>query len=49
MRDMKIKPMVEMFGPEVMLQHAEICDWALASAHARFGQNSRLSGQEGGF
>lgn len=47
MRDMKIKPMVEMFGPEVMLQYAEICGWALASAHARFGDAAKIAGYLG--
>lgn len=47
MRDMKIKPMVELFGPEVMTQYAEICGWALASAHARSGDAAKIAGYLG--
>lgn len=47
MRDMKIKPMVELFGPEIMLQYAEICGWALASAHARSGDAAKIAGYLG--
>lgn len=47
MRDMKIKPMVELFGPEIMLQYAEVCGWALASAHARSGDAAKIAGYLG--
>ena len=47
LKDMKIKPMVEVFTPSVMLQYAEICGWTLAHAHARSGEPSRISGYLG--
>jgi len=48
LKDMKIKPMVEVFTPNVMLQYAELCGWTLAHAHAlrRTRENQRLPGQE---
>ncbi len=36
LKDMKIKPMVEVFTPSVMLEYANLCGWTLAHAHARF-------------
>lgn len=47
LKDMKIKPLVEMFTPSVMLQYAELCGWALAHAHARSGEPSQISGYMG--
>ena len=47
LKDMKIKPMVEVFTPRVMLQYAELCGWTLAHAHARSGEPVRLSGYLG--
>ena len=32
LKDMKIKPLVELFTPGVMLQYAEFCGWTLAHA-----------------
>jgi uncharacterized protein (DUF2252 family) len=43
LKDMKIKPMVEVFTTSVMLQYAEICGWTLAHAHARSGEPARIS------
>ncbi len=47
LRDMKIKPLVELFTPSVMEQYAEICGWALAHCHARSGQPALISGYLG--
>ena len=47
MRDMKLKPLVELFGPEVMNQYAEMTAWALASAHARSGDAAKIAGYLG--
>ena len=47
MRDMKIKPLVELFGPAVMNQYAEACGWALARAHARSGDAAKIAGYLG--
>lgn len=47
MRDMKIKPWVELFEPNVMYQYAEICGWALARAHARSGDAAKIAGYLG--
>jgi uncharacterized protein (DUF2252 family) len=47
LRDMKIKPLVEIFTPGVMLDYAEICGRILARAHARTGDPVILSGYLG--
>ena len=47
MRDMKIKPLVELFTPPVMAQYAEACGWALARAHARSGDAAKIAGYLG--
>ena len=47
LRDMKIKPMVEVFSPSVMRQYGEICGWILARAHARSGEPAKISGYLG--
>ena len=47
MRDMKLKPLVELFTPFVMSQYAELCGWALASAHARSGDAAKIAGYLG--
>jgi uncharacterized protein (DUF2252 family) len=47
LKDMKIKPMVEVFTPSVMLQYGEVCGWALARAHARSGDPAVISGYLG--
>ncbi|MFO0896495.1 MAG: DUF2252 domain-containing protein [Pirellulales bacterium] len=47
LKDMKIKPMVELFTPRVMLQYAELCGWTLAHAHARSGEPAKISGYLG--
>ena len=47
LRDMKLKPQVEMFTPAMMLRYADLCGWALARAHARSGQSALISGYLG--
>jgi uncharacterized protein (DUF2252 family) len=47
LKDMKIKPMVEVFTPSFMIEYAEICGWTLAHAHARSGEPAKISGYLG--
>jgi len=47
LKDMKIKPMVEIFTPAVMLEYAVLCGWTLAHAHARSGEPTKISGYLG--
>ncbi len=47
LKDMKIKPLVEVFTPSVMRQYAEICGWTLAHAHARSGEPAKICGYLG--
>lgn len=47
LRDMKIKPLVELFGPTEMVQYAEVCGLTLARAHARSGEPGVISGYLG--
>lgn len=47
LKDMKIKPLVEVFTPSVMLEYAGICGGTLAHAHARSGEPVTISGYLG--
>jgi hypothetical protein len=47
LKDMKIKPHVELFTPKVMLQYADLCARILARAHARSGEPAVISGYLG--
>jgi len=47
LRDVKVKPMVEIFSQENMLGFARNCGWALARAHARSGDPAILAGYMG--
>ncbi len=47
LRDMKIKPLVELFTPSVMNSYAKLCGWALASSHARSGDAAKIAGYLG--
>lgn len=47
LRDMKIKPLVEIFNEELMFGYAHLCGWALARAHARSGDPAMISGYIG--
>lgn len=47
LKDMKLKPMVEVFTPTVMIEYASLCGWTLAHAHARSGEPAMISGYLG--
>lgn len=47
LRDMKAKPMIEVFKPRHMLEYAGYCGTALANAHSRSGDAATLSGYLG--
>ncbi|MFO0947342.1 MAG: DUF2252 domain-containing protein [Planctomycetota bacterium] len=47
LKDMKIKPLVEIFTPSVMWEFANLCGWSLAHAHARSGEPAKISGYLG--
>jgi hypothetical protein len=47
LRDVKVRPMVEVFTPANMRGFARNCAWALARAHARSGDPAVLAGYIG--
>jgi uncharacterized protein (DUF2252 family) len=47
LRDMKMKPLVELFNPTTLLDYAELCGWTLARAHARSGDAAMIAGYLG--
>jgi uncharacterized protein (DUF2252 family) len=47
LRDMRIKPLVEMFPPSAMFQYATLCGHILARAHARCSEPALISGYLG--
>jgi uncharacterized protein (DUF2252 family) len=47
LRDVKVKPMVEIFSPNNMLGFARNCGWALARAHSRSGDPAIIAGYIG--
>jgi uncharacterized protein (DUF2252 family) len=47
LKDMKIKPLVEVYTPSDMLQYGELCGWTVARAHARSGEPAKISGYLG--
>jgi uncharacterized protein (DUF2252 family) len=47
LRDVKVKMLVDIFSPGVMVQYAELCGWTLARAHARSGAPAKISGYLG--
>ncbi len=47
LRDMKIKPLVEIFNATTMADYAELCGWTLARAHARSGDAATIAGYLG--
>ncbi|HKF20249.1 MAG TPA: DUF2252 family protein, partial [Candidatus Angelobacter sp.] len=47
LRDMKIKPLVELFNPGTMFDYAMMCGWTLARAHARSGDPAMMAGYMG--
>jgi uncharacterized protein (DUF2252 family) len=47
LRDMKIKPQVEIFEPSTMKTFAQLCGWSLAASHARSGDSAKIAGYLG--
>ena len=47
LRDMKLKPLVEIFDPTTMLDYGALCGWTLARAHARSGDAAMIAGYAG--
>jgi uncharacterized protein (DUF2252 family) len=47
LRDVKVKPLVEIYTPKEMFGYARNCGWALAMAHARSGDPAIISGYIG--
>lgn len=47
LKDMKIKPLVELFTPSTMNQYAVLCGQILARAHARSSEPAAISGYLG--
>ncbi len=47
LRDMKMKPLVEVFNRATMLDYATLCGWTLARAHARSGDAAMIAGYLG--
>jgi uncharacterized protein (DUF2252 family) len=47
LRDIKLKPKVEVFNSTDMIQFAEWCGWTLARAHARSGEPAMIGGYLG--
>lgn len=47
LRDVKVKPLVEIFNPDHMRGFARNCAWALARAHARSGDPAIIAGYIG--
>jgi uncharacterized protein (DUF2252 family) len=47
LRDMKLKPLVEVFNPSTLLDYAGLCGWAVAQGHARSGDPAMIAGYIG--
>jgi uncharacterized protein (DUF2252 family) len=47
LRDMKLKPLVEVFNPTTMFNYATLCGWTLARAHAKSGDPATIAGYLG--
>ena len=47
LRDMKIKPLVDVFDRATMMDYAALCGWTLARAHARSGDPAMIAGYLG--
>jgi|SRR6516225_5508658 uncharacterized protein (DUF2252 family) len=47
LRDMKMKPLVEVFDQTTLLDYADLCGWTLARAHARSGDAAMIAGYLG--
>src|SRR5262249_38861705 len=47
LRDMKMKPLVEVFKPATLFDYGTLCGWTLARAHARSGDPATIAGYMG--
>ena len=47
LRDMKIKPPIDLFKPAALIDYGELCGWTLARAHARSGAPAMMAGYMG--
>ena len=47
LRDMKLKPLVEIFNATTLTDYAALCGWTLARAHARSGDPAMIAGYLG--
>lgn len=47
LKDMKVKPIIELLTPNTMAQFGEWCGWATAHAHARSGEPAKITGYLG--
>jgi uncharacterized protein (DUF2252 family) len=47
LRDMKIKPLLELYRPLDLCDYANLCGWTLARAHARSGDPAMIAGYMG--
>ena len=47
LRDMKVKPLLELFKPVSLFDYATLCGWTLARAHARSGNPAMMAGYMG--
>jgi len=47
LRDVKLKPLVEIFNRTTLFEYGALCGWTLARAHARSGHPTRISGYLG--
>lgn len=47
LRDMKMKPLVEVFDPTTMFDYAMLCGWTLARGHAKSGDPAMIAGYLG--
>ena len=47
LRDVKLKPMVEIFSRSTMAEYGAVCGWTVARAHARSGDPAIIAGYLG--
>jgi uncharacterized protein (DUF2252 family) len=47
LRDLKIKPLVEVFNRTTLVEYGALCGWTLARAHARSGEAAMIAGYLG--
>jgi len=47
LRDLKLKPVIEVMKPQNLIRFGAVCGWGLARAHARSGDAAVLAGYMG--